>query len=126
MIERRDKDGRPRADETIDMKQVAIFGRFRATHETMADFFGISTRTIERYMAEVDGKFCRHYKKGMSKLKMKLSEAQIEAACNGNATMLVWLGKQYLDQKDKQEVSSTVEFTGQPVITFGNTSKGEE
>ena len=28
---------------------------------------------------------------------------QWSAAENGNSTMLVWLGKQYLNQKDKQE-----------------------
>ena len=28
----------------------------------------------------------------------------MEQALKGNTTMLIWLGKQYLDQRDKQEV----------------------
>jgi hypothetical protein len=34
---------------------------------------------------------------------------QWQNAEKGNSTMLVWLGKQYLNQKDKSEVQSTVE-----------------
>ena len=30
---------------------------------------------------------------------------QFEVANNGSVPMLIWLGKQYLDQKDKQEVT---------------------
>ena len=117
--------GRPRAEESIDLKQVAIFGRFRATHETMADYFEVSVRTIERYMADDESKFCRAFKRGMAKLKMRISEAQVKSACDGNPTLLIWLGKQYLDQKDKQEIQSTVEVTGRPFISFSDTSKKE-
>jgi hypothetical protein len=34
---------------------------------------------------------------------MSLRRMQWQAAENGNPTMLVWLGKQYLNQKDKAE-----------------------
>ena len=33
---------------------------------------------------------------------------QWDSAKKGNTTMLVWLGKQYLKQSDKQEVEATV------------------
>lgn len=35
--------------------------------------------------------------------KISIRRAQMRAAEKGNATILVWLGKQYLDQKDKAE-----------------------
>ncbi len=98
--------GRPKNE--YDLEKVEIFGRFRATYETMADYFGVCVRTIEREMSPSNNpetEFCRYYKKGHVKLKMRLSEAQIHNAieCN-NATLQVWLGKQYLGQKDKQEI----------------------
>lgn len=99
--------GRPSELEKIDFAQVELMGKFRATHETMADYFGVCVRTIERYMADEEGQFCRVYKKAFSECKMRLSEAQVRSALDGNATMLVWLGKQHLGQSDKQEVENT-------------------
>ncbi len=97
--------GRPSEIENIDLNQVFVFGKFKATYETMADFYGVSERTIKRYMADEEGEFCHHYKKGLADCKLKLSEAQMKLAIeDGNATMLVWLGKQHLGQKDKSEV----------------------
>ncbi len=102
--------GRPK--EEFNLEQVELFGRFKATYDTMSDWFGVSTRTIERLMSPSNEEitdFCRAYKKGNSDLKLKLSEAQIHnALVEGNATLQVWLGKQYLNQKDKQEINSNV------------------
>ncbi len=39
---------------------------------------------------------------------MSLRRKQWRAAEEGNTTMLVWLGKQYLGQKDKSEMNATV------------------
>ena len=49
--------------------------------------------------------------------KIALREKQIEMAMQGNVQMLIWLGKQYLGQLDKQEVEhirpiSEIEFNG--------------
>ena len=41
-------------------------------------------------------------KKQMAFAKPKLRKAQFDCALGGNAAMLVWLGKQYLGQIDKQ------------------------
>ena len=98
--------GRPEIE--YDLEKVEIFGRFKATYETMADHFGVSVRSIERQMSpsnDPETEFCRAYKKGYTELKMKLSEAQIHnAIVENNATLQVWLGKQYLGQTDKQEI----------------------
>jgi hypothetical protein len=110
--------GRPSELENIDMSQVEIMGKFRATHETMADYFGVCVRTIERYMSDEEGEFCRVYKKGFANCKLKLSEAQVNLAMEGNATMLVWLGKQHLDQKDKQEIDNNVTISKEPKIVI--------
>ena len=91
--------GRPRIE--LDPKQAKIFGYFRATYDTMAEQIGCHVDTIRAAMQDEDSKFSKAYKKGFSGMKMKLSEAQVKTAIEDrNPTLLVWLGKQYLGQKD--------------------------
>ena len=91
--------GRPRIE--LDPKQAKIFGYFRATYDTMAEQIGCHIDTIRAAMQDEDSEFSKAYKKGFSSMKMKLSEAQVKTAIEEhNPTLLVWLGKQYLDQKD--------------------------
>lgn len=47
--------------------------------------------------------FSDYYKRKSSRGKMSLRRKQHEIALSGNPTMLIWLGKQYLGQKDKHE-----------------------
>jgi len=91
--------GRPRIK--LDPKQAKIFGYFRATYDTMAEQIGCHVDTIRAAMQDEDSEFSKAYKNGFSSMKMKLSEAQVKTAIEEhNPTLLVWLGKQYLDQKD--------------------------
>jgi len=96
------KVGRPKL--IFEMREVKLLGQFRATHETMADWFECSTQTIRRQMMNEKSEFSRVYKKALATTKMKLSEAQIKYALNGNASLLIWLGKNLLDQTDKTEI----------------------
>ena len=91
--------GRPRIE--LDPKQAKIFGYFRATYDTMAEQIGCHVDTIRAAMQDENSEFSKAYKKGLSSMKMKLSEAQVKTAIDEhNPTLLVWLGKQYLNQKD--------------------------
>lgn len=99
------KVGRPKLK--FDMKVVGAFGAVKASYRFMADYFGCDLATIERRMKNEEGEFCIQYKKGLAKTKFNLSKKQIELAMSGNVTMLIWLGKQLLNQSDKQE-------TGEP------------
>jgi len=91
--------GRPRIE--LDPNQAKIFGYFRATYDTMAEQIGCHVDTIRQAMQDDKSEFSKAYKKGFSGMKMKLSEAQVKTAIEDrNPTLLVWLGKQYLDQKD--------------------------
>jgi len=47
--------------------------------------------------------FCGIYKSQIEIGRSSLRRMQWKAAENGDKTMLVWLGKQYLGQRDKQE-----------------------
>jgi regulator of sigma D len=95
--------------------QVKIFGKLLATHEEMADYFDCSVRTIERYMQTADEEnitdFCRVYKKAASVSKTSLRRKQMQKAQAGDNSMLIWLGKQLLNQKDKSDVMNNGDFT---------------
>ena len=93
------KVGRPKIE--LDPKDAKIFGYFRATYETMAEQIGCHYDTIRRAMQDENSEFCKAYKKAFSGMKMKLSEAQLKHGLAGNASLLIWLGKQYLGQKDE-------------------------
>lgn len=75
-------------------KLAALF----CTTDEIAAFFGVHKRTIERRFASV-------LKNGRDKGKISLKRKQYELATGGNVTMLIWLGKQHLGQKDRHEVS---------------------
>lgn len=61
--------------------------------EEIADLYDVSRDTIER-------RFAANIRKGRARLKMSLRQWQLKAAQEGNATMLIWLGKNLLSQGD--------------------------
>ena len=87
----------------IDYDLVRRLALIQCTYEEIANFLDCSTRTLER-----DKEFCRIYKKHIGEGRMSLRRKQWKAVEEGNTTMLVWLGKQYLGQKDKSEMNATV------------------
>lgn len=93
-----DDMGRPKKD--IDYNLIEKLASIQCTQEEISEIIGVSTRTLQR-----DSEFCRIYKKGIESGKMSLRRLQWKRAEEGNSTMLVWLGKQYLGQKDKQDVN---------------------
>lgn len=47
--------------------------------------------------------------KGRARLRQSLRRAQIKSALSGNASMLIWLGKQYLGQRDTRDLNLEAE-----------------
>jgi len=96
--------GRPRIK--IDYKQVEQLAAMQCTDEEIAAVLGVERSTIKRRKKD-DDEFCTAYKKGKERGKASLRRMQFKVAEGGNATMLIWLGKQYLGQSDKtqQEIS---------------------
>ena len=86
---------RPRKE--IDREQVRKLAALHCTVDEMADIIGCGRDTIYRhYKEELD--------KGRAEGKMTLRTMQFKAARNGSAVMLVWLGKQHLNQQDQQVI----------------------
>ena len=91
------KGGRPKFK--IDYQLVERLARLQCTQEEIASVLGCSVDTLAR-----DGRFCGIYKKGMAHGAICLRRHQWRAAEEGNVTMLIWLGKQYLGQTDRQHI----------------------
>lgn len=98
-----------RPETPIDANHVEKLARLGCKNNEIADFFGVSHDTIER-------RFASELLKGRASLKMSLRQWQLKSAEKGNATMLVWLGKQSLGQVDKilNEISGP---EGKPIET---------
>ena len=88
-----------RPKKTIDYETVEKLASIMCTQEEIGSYLDISVRTLQR-----DKEFCRVFKRGIDKGKMSVRRMQYKQAEKGNSTMLVWLGKQYLGQRDKQEI----------------------
>lgn len=96
--------GRPKIK--IDMSQVETLAQLFCTQEEISAIMGISVDTLLR-----SKEFCEKYKKGIQIAKSNLRSVQYHLAQN-NVVMAIWLGKQYLGQRDvieeKQEQTITV------------------
>jgi hypothetical protein len=96
--------GRPRIE--IDFKEFDKLCGLQCTLEEIAGWFNCSVDTIENRVKEVHGvTFSEYYSQKRSSGKISLRRKQYEAAMAGNTALLIWLGKQYLGQSDKQEQS---------------------
>lgn len=71
---------------------------------------GMTTREIahifDLHKDHVGRKWRREIRMGKAKLRQKLRVWQVEAAEKGNPQMLIWLGRQYLKQTEKNEVTN--------------------
>lgn len=83
--------GRPKAD--IDMVLVQKLASIHCTLREIADIIGVDKETIRNRCG-------RELELGKAQGKASLRRRQWEVAESGNATMLIWLGKQYLEQSD--------------------------
>jgi hypothetical protein len=101
------KTGRPK--KIIDYDAVEKLSSIMATQEEIATYLDCSVRTLQR-----DVEFCHVYKRGLENGKMSLRRKQFKMADN-NATMGIWLGKQYLNQRDQQYIQSDVQVANSPI-----------
>lgn len=102
------RTGRPKKE--IDVKQFENLCGLMCTEEEIAGWFNCSVDTIERWCKrEYKITFAEVFKRLSSKGKLSLRRAQFRIAENGNATMAIWLGKQYLGQLDRPEASLDIE-----------------
>ena len=85
------KIGRPL--KQVDAKLVKDLASIFCTMDEMAAIVGVSVDTLERRYAEA-------IKRGRESAKSSLRRLQWKAAKKGNTSILIWLGKQYLGQRE--------------------------
>jgi hypothetical protein len=93
--------GRPRKIlSDYGAETVTKLSSIMCTDEEIASFLEVTVDTLnskwnrERFQAAKES--------GQNKGRASLRRAQFKAAEKGNSSMLIWLGKQYLGQKDEQ------------------------
>ena len=92
------KVGRPK--KKIDYAQVEELASIFCTQQEIASVMDVSLRTLQN-----DENFYIHYKKGLEHAKMSLRRKQFKLA-EKNTAMAIFLGKNYLGQKDVQTIDA--------------------
>ncbi len=87
---------RPKAE--IDEGQVEKLAMLQCSASEIANFFGVNQTTISRRFADL-------LIKGRESGKMSLRRMQWKSANEGSYTMQIWLGKQYLGQRETTDIN---------------------
>ena len=83
-----------------DIADVEGLCKINCTDEEIAAFYGVSAKTVQREK-KINKAFNQAIETGRNSGRLSLRRKQVEIAMDGNPTMLVWLGKNYLNQTDK-------------------------
>ena len=110
-----DLQKRGRKPIEIDYDKAEKLAAIMCTQSEIASVLGVSLALLEH-----DPEFIRIHKKGMEQGKASLRRMQYSAAKDGNITMQIWLGKQYLGQRDKQDVEHSGEIDQTVIILPAN------
>ena len=111
------KMGRPRKDINWDLFDELC--KIQCTEEEICSVLGICIDTLNLRCEEKFGKgytFSKVFEQKRKGGKSSLRRVQYQKALAGDTTMLVWLGKNLLDQKDKQEIDTNI--SGNIQVTF--------
>lgn len=113
----KNKGGRPRKLFTEDQwKEFEQLCSIQCTKDEVCDWLNVDDKTLENLLQE-------HYKMGFSEVfklkrgkgKISLRRTQFQLA-KTNPAMAIFLGKNYLDQKDKQDFEHSGAITGRIVF----------
>lgn len=94
------RTGRPK--KTIDQKAFENLCGLQCTESEICEFFDVTDKTLNAWCRRTYRMtFSEVFKKKREKGKVSLRRRQYEVAQAGNVSMLIWLGKQWLDQTEK-------------------------
>lgn len=115
---------RPRKE--IDRTQFEKLCGLQCTQQEIAGFFDCSEDTIERWCKRTYNiGFAETYKTHSAPGKISLRRYQFKLA-ETNAAMAIWLGKQYLNQKDTPTEGETGEALKRAIEIIGNVASAIE
>lgn len=101
----KDKGGRPVKD--FSKKEFEKLCAMQCTEQEICDWFSTTDKTLSNWCKRTYGQgFSEVYKQKRSIGKISLRRTQFHLA-EKSAAMAIWLGKQYLGQKDEVAVESS-------------------
>lgn len=90
----------------VDWDEVTELCRIQCTQEEIAAVTNITVDTLDTASKrENDCSFSEFYRQKRLGGNMSIRRQQFARIDEGSDTMLIWAGKNYLDQTDKQEIS---------------------
>lgn len=98
-----------RPKKEINQREFEALCGFQCTEEEICNFFDVTDKTLTRWCKETyDLSFSEVFKVKRNIGKISLRRSQWKLA-EKNATMSIWLGKQYLGQRERfpDEIDST-------------------
>lgn len=110
------------AQAKIDKVQFEKLCGLQCTENEIAGYFQVSHDTLQRWCKdtyEQDFAYVYEQKKGNGKIALRRYQLQ---QAEKNATMAIWLGKQYLGQTDKYEATNEIKL---PVFNINVTDNTE-
>lgn len=104
---KRNKLGRPKGSrKKINYRVLNRLCEIQCTGEECAAVLGIDYDTLNNTLKKEQGKgFKEYFAEKSAKGRRSLRRKQWSVAMSGDKTMLIWLGKQYLNQAEKHELS---------------------
>ncbi len=101
--------GRPKKE--INWTEFDKLCTLQCTEQEIADWFEMTRDTLEARIKETYSvSFSTKFAQKRGRGKIALRRMQMQTAENGNPTMQIWLGKQYLKQSDKMEEKNISEI----------------
>ena len=92
------RKGAGRKPASIDLVELEKLCSLQCTNEDLASWFNCSIRTIEKCSKKPP--FAEVMARGRAKGRISVRRAQMKLLESGNAVMGIWLGKQFLGQRD--------------------------
>lgn len=90
----------PKRKSRVNREKVEMLSSFGCTIMEIAKFFIVDESVIRKdYVEEV--------RRGKEQMKLRLRQLQWKFAEQGNTSLLIFLGKNYLNQTDKQQLDMT-------------------
>ena len=90
----------PKRKSRVNRDKVEMLSSFGCTIMEIAKFFIVDESLIRKYYAD-------EVRRGKEQMKLRLRQLQWKFAEQGNTSLLIFLGKNYLNQTDKQQLDMT-------------------
>jgi hypothetical protein len=107
--------------EVIDKKEFDVLVETGLSPPLIADYFAVTEGQLNDWVREnCEIKPAAYFRMRAAKVKAGLLQRQMALASQGNATMLIWLGKNMLGQVEKAESDAD---SGERVVIVGDVAK---